>query len=85
MSVFAPEEDNHGRKKFKKPFLCFFCRGVIGYSTPYFRMPHPLGDANKTQPRYAYLHADGASCVSAGWYWRSMSSRLETSTGQRRV
>ena len=51
MSVSASEEDNDGRKKFKKPFLCFFCRGVIGYSTPYFRMPHPLGDANSNQPR----------------------------------
>ncbi|CAB1112809.1 unnamed protein product [Ectocarpus sp. CCAP 1310/34] len=64
-SVSAPEEANNGGKKFAKPFKCFFCRGVIGYSTPYLRMPHPLGGVNawNNQPRFVYLHTDGASCV----------------------
>lgn len=65
VSLSASEQDNDGSKKFCKPFKCFFCGGVIGYSAPYVRMPHPLGAMNKNQnqPRFLYLHADGASCV----------------------
>lgn len=58
VSVSPEEANDSGKKKFSKPFKCFFCRGPIGYSVPYFRIAHPLDGTNPWNCRLATTAVD---------------------------